>query len=355
MKTLNLIDQNANFFDPKSDFYTDICTPFTSEIGTDMTLHDRTETYTIQVSLCEKGCQIIDLVDKGEENPRSLCQCNFKTDLIKNENYYSFIYEKTEGKDEANINVLKCGSTAFNAKVVDSNFVFWFFIFFIIIFAIVAAVIYFCGKNSVEEVLKIKKVVEENENENERPKNKEKYEKYFNEKLTIYDNTIKKILNINYIPKAKDYNIIINNDLKELADKMNIKICENYQIKLKKIIYNWYVDKDYFLLKFLAGRGAFRQDIYPNCILCKKNKNSVEHVINNCPILEKYREEINKKINKSNLKKDLLETIKYIYYTREINNNKEKIKEDKKEINLIKDFIQKMYKEFGKYIKKTKI
>ena len=85
------------------------------------------------------------------------------------------------------------------------------------------------------------------------------------------------------------------------------------------------------------------------------NKNSVEHVINNCPILEKYREEINKKINKSNLKKDLLETIKYIYYTREINNNKEKIKEDKKEINLIKDFIQKMYKEFGKYIKKTKI
>ena len=173
VKTLNLIDQNANFFDPKSDFYTDICTPFTSEIGTDMTLHDRTETYTIQVSLCEKGCQIIDLVDKGEENPRSLCQCNFKTDLNKNENYYSFIYEKTEGKDEANINVLKCGSTAFNAKVVDSNFVFWFFIFFIIIFAIVAAVIYFCGKNSVEEVLKIKKVVEENENENERPKNKE--------------------------------------------------------------------------------------------------------------------------------------------------------------------------------------
>ena len=171
LKTLNQIDENANFFDPNSDFYSDICTPFTSEIGTDMTLYDRTETYSIQVSLCENGCQIIDLVDKGEENPRALCQCNFKTNLIKDSNYYSFTYEKREGKEEANINVLKCGMTAFSHKVVGSNFVFWIFIFFIIIFAIVASVIYFCGKNSVEEVLKVKKVVEEEENE--KPKNKE--------------------------------------------------------------------------------------------------------------------------------------------------------------------------------------
>ena len=78
IKALNLIDENANFFDAQSKFYTDICTPFTSEIGTDMTLYDRTESYSTQISFCENGCELINLIDKGEdENPRALCQCNF--------------------------------------------------------------------------------------------------------------------------------------------------------------------------------------------------------------------------------------------------------------------------------------
>ena len=64
IKELNLIDENANFFDVKSKFYTDICTPFTSEIGTDMTLYDRTDTYSTQISFCENGCSLINLINK---------------------------------------------------------------------------------------------------------------------------------------------------------------------------------------------------------------------------------------------------------------------------------------------------
>ena len=177
IKALNLIDENANFFDVQSKFYTDICTPFTSEIGTDMTLYDRTESYSTQISFCENGCELINLIDKGEdENPRALCQCNFKTDLIRDENYYNFIYEKTEGKNEENINVLKCATTAFNYKEVDNNFVFWIFIFFIIIFAVVVLIIIFCGKKTVEDILKTKKVEDEieEEKEDEKKENKNK-------------------------------------------------------------------------------------------------------------------------------------------------------------------------------------
>ena len=175
IKTLNSIDENANFFDSKSDFYTDICTPFTSEIGTDMTLYDRSEAYSTQISFCENGCKLINLIDKGEKNPRALCNCSFKTNLIKDNNYYTFVYEKTEGKNVENINVLKCGTTAFNPKKVDNNFVFWIFIFFILIFVIVVLIIVFCGKNSIEDILKVKKVVEENESEEQKNNNENIY------------------------------------------------------------------------------------------------------------------------------------------------------------------------------------
>ena len=175
IKTLNSIDENANYFDSNSDFYTDICTTFTSEIGTDMTLYDRSETYSTQISFCENGCKLINLIDKGEKNPRALCNCSFKTNLIKDNNYYTFVYEKKEGKNVANINALKCGTTAFHPKKVDNNFVFWIFIFFILIFAIVVLIIVFCGKNSIEDILKVKKVVEESENEEQKNNNENIY------------------------------------------------------------------------------------------------------------------------------------------------------------------------------------
>ena len=53
---------------------------------------------------------------------------------------------------------------------------------------------------------------------------KEKYEKHFNEKFGIYDKAIKQILSIKYISKANDYKIFIGRDLKNLENKINVKI-----------------------------------------------------------------------------------------------------------------------------------
>ena len=62
-------------------------------------------------------------------------------------------------------------------------------------------------------------------------------------------------------------------------------------------IYNWYVDGDHLLLRFILGRGAFRNDINDKCILCKIHENSQEHVINDCTITEKLRLKLIKELN----------------------------------------------------------
>jgi hypothetical protein len=164
IKTLNILDQSIDFFNEKSEFYSDICTTFTSEIGTDMTIADRTASYSIKLSLCENGCQLITLIDKGKnENPRAVCECEFKNDSLKNDDSYTFIYEKIDGKNVSNFNALKCGKNVFKSKEIQNNFIFWIFIFLIFILAIILLSIIFCGKSTVEDILKITKVVEVSE------------------------------------------------------------------------------------------------------------------------------------------------------------------------------------------------
>ena len=97
--------------------------------------------------------------DKGKyDDPRAVCNCNFKVDIGKSNNNYTFIYDKTEGKDVSNINALKCANNVFSSKEIEDNFVFWVFLFLLFIFVIIFLIIlFFCGKNSVEGILKIKK------------------------------------------------------------------------------------------------------------------------------------------------------------------------------------------------------
>ena len=52
--------------------------------------------------------------------------------------------------------------------------------------------------------------------------------------------------------------------------------------RLNYRIYNWYVDWDHLLLRFILGRSAFRNDINDKCILCKNSDNSQEHIVNEC-------------------------------------------------------------------------
>ena len=164
IKELYLTDENLTSYNylEGNDFYQGLCRKFTSKEGTDVTVGDRIEIYLTLNNLCENGCQIINLIDRGEnENPRSICQCDFKKFLNINETNDTFINEKIEGKNVSNINVLKCAKSVFAQEAIKNNFVFWIFLFLILVILIILLIVIFCGKNSVENVLKIKKQLNE--------------------------------------------------------------------------------------------------------------------------------------------------------------------------------------------------
>ena len=158
----------------------------------------------------------------------------------------------------------------------------------------------------------------------------------FNENLTFYDNI-----------KVSD-NIIDN--LYEIGQNLAINI--NFIKRLNHRIYNWYVDGDHLLLRFILVRGAFRYDINDKCILCKNIDNSQEHVINECGKTEKLRTKLIKELNdldNATKNKTLLDSIFYWYYSKD----KKDKKGDNKGIILIRKFMFKIYKLMKETLKET--
>ena len=87
-----------------------------------------------------------------------------------------------------------------------------------------------------------------------------KYENVFDEKLTMYDELIKEILNINDISQVRtSYNYLYNN-LRDIGTKEELNINQGFILRLKHRIYSWYVNSDFILLKFMCHRGSFRED-----------------------------------------------------------------------------------------------
>ena len=138
---------------------------------------------------------------------------------------------------------------------------------------------------------------------------------------------------------------IIYNNLKNIGNEYNYDINKDFRRRLNKRIYTWYVDGDFLLLRYMCHRGAFRNDIFEKCVLCKTEDNGIEHATNNCIKFKKEREEIINKLNNldANTKnKTLLEIIEY-YYSKRLSESKDEKKNDNIGIKLIKEFIKNIY------------
>ena len=158
----------------------------------------------------------------------------------------------------------------------------------------------------------------------------------FKEKLTFYD-------------KIEVSNSIIDN-LNEIRQNITINI--NFIKTLYNRIYNWYVDGDHLLLRFILGRGVFRNDINDKCILCKDSEHSQEHVVNECTKTKKLRTELTKGLNdldNATKNKTLLESIFYWYYSKDLQDKKS----NNKGIRLIKKYVFKLYKLMKETLKET--
>ena len=104
------IDGSIDKYNPKSDYYNDICSKTTSDSGTDITLKDRKNEYVNNnLSLCEENCELIGYnSDKGKVK----CSCDVKLNIPTNDDIKfdkeSFLKSFTDIKNIININIMKC-------------------------------------------------------------------------------------------------------------------------------------------------------------------------------------------------------------------------------------------------------
>ena len=134
-----------NLFDIKDDFYNDICSTYTTENGTDLTLADRKNIIYISngnITMCQIGCnfQLYNLTTK-----KSHCNCLPQTSkTITNIDEINFEYSKLTNEfydtlNNSNFRILKCFKLIFSKNGQKNNIgsfmiSFLFSIFLILLF-----------------------------------------------------------------------------------------------------------------------------------------------------------------------------------------------------------------------------
>ena len=170
------LDENNLFkYDPNSEYYTDECSSYTTEDGTDILLNDRHDEYNNNnYSLCEQNCSF---VEYEKDTKKAICNCNIKSkDLmiseIMNEENILAKYNFTNQSSFSNIKTIKCVYQVFSKEGLAKNIGNYIFLIIILIFLVLGALFYRFGYHLI--VLKIKEIVE---NEEYKVVNNTKYNK----------------------------------------------------------------------------------------------------------------------------------------------------------------------------------
>ena len=126
-KTLYLYSETNQFgydiFDKENSFYNDICSPFTSDDGTDIILSDRQNTYyNNSLVLCESSCTY---KFYNISNGKAKCLCQIKNEIskIKTISYDTMdINNFLDLKTISNIELIKCYKLTFSKAGITKNY-----------------------------------------------------------------------------------------------------------------------------------------------------------------------------------------------------------------------------------------
>ena len=119
------ISDSFDKYNPKSDYYNDICSKSTTESGTDITLKDRRNEYVDNnMSLCEENC---DLVNYNEKKEKVKCSCDIKISISSNndENKFNkkdFFKSFIDLNNIFNIKIMKCYKIVLKVKNLKQNY-----------------------------------------------------------------------------------------------------------------------------------------------------------------------------------------------------------------------------------------
>ena len=232
----SLNESGYNLFDANDSFYNDICTPYTSNNGTDIILSDRKEIIVDignDMNLCQSGCNLMSF---NSANNKATCICyveNTKSETNFNKlNTENFIEDLIHTLKYSNYLVLKCYKLLYNFKALKNNIGFIIMDIVFISFVILVLIFIIKGVKKIEYLIYSVLKYKENFNKNKLNKgNKRKND----ENLKINKNLNK--INHSFHKKSKDDKI---ND--EISKKKN-KIKKSKEIKNIKNTKNEYDKK----------------------------------------------------------------------------------------------------------------
>ena len=161
----SMMQGGFDIFNKEDSFYKDICTPFTSDDGTDIILFDRQTTYfKDNYTFCEKNCfyKFYNI-----SNGKVKCQCQVKYEIS---DYYKIINNKIDInsfldiKTFSNIELIKCYKLTFSKIGLSNNYGSLILDFNIIIFISLIIIYHFKQKKSISRILRL--ALKESGNEN---------------------------------------------------------------------------------------------------------------------------------------------------------------------------------------------
>jgi len=230
-ETNNLYDsiskEGYDMFDGNSSFYNDICTPFTTDEGTDILLFDRQNTYYNEnIVLCENTCVY---VNYNTTTKRAKCQCKVKKVMSKIETVSlnklgSLIL--FDIKTLSNNEIIKCYKLTFSRIGQIGNYGSLILITMIAFFIALIIAFYINEKYSISNILR--KALTEKANPIK--KMKTKLAKHY---LNFLANNSSKNINIKTkIPSSSKINLLEDNHSHKRNIKRNITNKSNKNISL---------------------------------------------------------------------------------------------------------------------------
>ena len=133
--SVKINESNLFKYDISSDYYNDICYPYTTDKGKDIIISDRKEEFNKYFySLCEKDCKFIEY---RIQNKKVLCECKTKIEssLLKNNNINknNLIYQFNNKKSSTS-SIIKCYYVLFTNEGLETNIASYIIIFLFVLY-----------------------------------------------------------------------------------------------------------------------------------------------------------------------------------------------------------------------------
>ena len=248
-----IIDENEEYkYNSLSDFYNDICFPYTTRKGTDIILSDRRDIFiSNNMSLCENNC----IYNGYNSNiKKSVCQCDIKLELpLINEveiNKDKLLNNFVDIDETTNLGVMRCYRLLFTKEGIYKNIGHYVLVFIIIMF-LLFMILFINKEYKILEYLidniSSQKKSSDNLSDNAKINCKKKILNTEIKKNNLIDNTSlnnpvkkkKKRINSSFIPGSKTNILNIINDKAntsgKMLNKLDLKVDET---KITDINYN---------------------------------------------------------------------------------------------------------------------